>query len=208
MDELALDIERTMAEKPLTEKVILRGLVRQKPDQNRLDSAQQSVQDQPLLVVSADTFVKPEPAVKTKPVQAPLTQSSRLDNNAPQNNASALNDVINIRLNFVTNSTALDRSTQQNLEVLANALSDGSLRNKKFRFVGHTDVRGDASYNLNLSIGRAKAVYQSIAALRPELANRIATLGRGESEPLYQGQTAEIHRFNRRLEVVVLDDHR
>ncbi len=110
---------------------------------------------------------------------------------------------VNIRINFEFDSTEVDGLTEQNLAALAAALAEGMYTNNKFRLIGHTDSRGDAVYNDDLSVRRAQAIQAYLETLRPELRGRIFTEGRGEHDLLYAGKTEQEHRLNRRLQVVV-----
>lgn len=69
---------------------------------------------------------------------------------------------------------------------------------------GHTDDRGDADLNLDLSIERAKAVQEWISArgISPE---RFTVLGKGEAEPIADNTTDEGRQANRRIEVDLLN---
>lgn len=67
---------------------------------------------------------------------------------------------------------------------------------------GHTDDRGDADYNLELSRQRAQSVRQYFIdhGLPPE---RLEAVGKGETEPLLPNDNEEARRKNRRVELVV-----
>ncbi len=66
--------------------------------------------------------------------------------------------------------------------------------------VGHTDVRGDESYNQALSERRAQAVSRWLQA-KGVMASRLTATGAGESHPLRTGTTEEDHQANRRVEI-------
>ena len=67
---------------------------------------------------------------------------------------------------------------------------------------GHTDDRGDAEYNLELSRQRAESVRQYFIdhGLPQE---RLEAVGKGESEPLLPNDNEQARRKNRRVELVV-----
>ncbi|MCG3146006.1 MAG: hypothetical protein HONDAALG_03805 [Gammaproteobacteria bacterium] len=67
---------------------------------------------------------------------------------------------------------------------------------------GHTDDRGDADYNLELSRQRAESVRQYFIdhGLPQE---RLEAVGKGETEPLIPNDNEEARRKNRRVELVV-----
>ncbi|MEU4512326.1 OmpA family protein [Nonomuraea wenchangensis] len=65
--------------------------------------------------------------------------------------------------------------------------------------VGHTDDVGADRYNLALSLRRAKAVEQALAALVPDA--RFRTESRGEDEPADKDDSDQARARNRRVEV-------
>ncbi len=65
---------------------------------------------------------------------------------------------------------------------------------------GHTDVRGDASYNQALSQRRAESVRTWLVA-HGVAAGRISATGAGESRPVRTGTTEADHQANRRVEI-------
>jgi outer membrane protein OmpA-like peptidoglycan-associated protein len=68
--------------------------------------------------------------------------------------------------------------------------------------VGHTDSRGNADYNADLSERRAQSAAAVLAAggIAPA---RIGTAGRGESEPIATNATDAGRQQNRRVEVAI-----
>ncbi|ETD83392.1 OmpA family protein [Rhodobacter capsulatus] len=75
----------------------------------------------------------------------------------------------------------------------------------KIRVIGHTDSLGGVEYNLKLSRERAEAVRQALVDWYGIDAQRIATEGRGLSEPIESNETEAGRARNRRVEVVRLD---
>lgn len=70
-----------------------------------------------------------------------------------------------------------------------------------FKIIGHTDSDGDDATNLKLSAERAEAVKKAIVAQGIE-AERLTTVGKGESEPLNTNSTKEEKANNRRVEFI------
>ncbi len=68
--------------------------------------------------------------------------------------------------------------------------------------VGHTDTKGDATYNQNLSERRAVAIKKALVAKMPSLAKQLTTQGKGKTEPKYNGDTPDDDQRNRRVEFV------
>ena len=164
MNELAMQLDQSIADKPLTKDVITRGLG--------------SVSDWDMLSVQ-DIQVKPNKFV------------SQIDRS------------MDVKLNFLSNSTEMDARSQANMRALADTLADPAYADKTIWLVGHSDVRGEGQYNWQLSERRAHAAYNALVAMQPSLANKIKSKGMGESSPLYNGEDDSVHRLNRRLEIIL-----
>ncbi|MCC7134559.1 MAG: OmpA family protein, partial [Gemmatimonadales bacterium] len=63
---------------------------------------------------------------------------------------------------------------------------------------GHTDAQGDDAYNLKLSERRAAAVVKYLTD-QGIAANRLRSVGKGETEPVASNDTAEGRKENRRV---------
>lgn len=108
-----------------------------------------------------------------------------------------------LRLNFEFDSDELANPEAFNPAVIVEALKNKELEDKVFTLMGHSDVRGDESYNMGLSEKRARAIRQAIVDAAPDLAPRIKTLGKGKTSPLYEGNSEKEHLLNRRVEIAV-----
>ena len=129
----------------------------------------------------------------------------KVDTDAPAESGAGKNvpprTSINIPLQFEFGTTTLTASSSRNISVLAETLSQ-QLGGQKVLFVGHADVRGSETYNLNLSLARAQAIRNRVLDLQPDLAGRISVAGKGETQPLSLGTEESDHQINRRLEIV------
>jgi outer membrane protein OmpA-like peptidoglycan-associated protein len=101
---------------------------------------------------------------------------------------------------FDFDSDNLRPESKRNLDSLAKSLA--SFGDSNLLLVGHTDSVGTASYNLDLSRRRAAAVADYLTA-RGVPAARLATSGRGETDPVAPNDTDADRQLNRRVEVVV-----
>ena len=101
---------------------------------------------------------------------------------------------------FDFDSDQLRAESKRNLDSLAKSLA--SFGDSKLLLVGHTDSVGTASYNLGLSQRRAGAVAEYLIT-RGVPGSRLATSGRGESDPIASNDTDADRQLNRRVEVVV-----
>jgi OOP family OmpA-OmpF porin len=80
--------------------------------------------------------------------------------------------------------------------------------NPKIRILisGHTDDLGSDEYNLELSINRAKSVYNWLINNGIESA-RLKFSGFGKSQPLYNDTTEKSRALNRRVEVKLINNN-
>jgi outer membrane protein OmpA-like peptidoglycan-associated protein len=101
---------------------------------------------------------------------------------------------------FDFDSSELTSTAQFNLTRLAQSLAD--YPNSSILIVGHTDSVGNDDYNLRLSQRRADAaaLYLTREAVA---ADRIETVGRGETEPVASNETDAGRAENRRVEVAI-----
>ena len=101
---------------------------------------------------------------------------------------------------FETDSYNLDLTDQKDLQDLIIEMRD----DKKIRIsiVGHTDQKGAADYNLNLSLQRANAVKAYLSQQGIDGA-RMHTDGKGEKDLISDKMDAKSLRKNRRVEIEV-----
>jgi outer membrane protein OmpA-like peptidoglycan-associated protein len=101
---------------------------------------------------------------------------------------------------FDFDSDQLREASKANLDNLANSLSE--FGDSKLLLVGHTDDKGTDSYNADLSRRRANAVASYLIS-RGVPSARVATSGRGETEPIAPNDTDANRQKNRRVEVAI-----
>ncbi len=102
---------------------------------------------------------------------------------------------------FATDSTTVQASMQNDLAALSRNVNLYS--NSTLQIIGHTDSDGAASYNQQLSEGRARAV-ANVLISNGVPQNRISAIGRGESQPVASNLTPQGKQQNRRVEIVIL----
>lgn len=114
------------------------------------------------------------------------------------------NDVVKITM---TNQTAFDTGSAQikpGFYTTMDKLADVVIRYGKttLTIVGHTDNVGSVGYNQKLSENRALSVasYLESKDVNPV---RLATLGKGESEPVASNNSESGRQANRRVEIFV-----
>ena len=114
------------------------------------------------------------------------------------------NDVVRITMTsqtaFDTNSTAIKPGFQSTMDKLADVV----VRYNKtaLTVVGHTDNTGSDKYNQELSQRRALSVAQYFESQKVNPL-RLATAGKGESEPVASNSAEAGRQANRRVEIYV-----
>jgi len=108
---------------------------------------------------------------------------------------------MSMNINFASNSSNVEQGEYPEIEQVANFL-------KKYGDVstvieGHTDDRGAASYNLNLSQSRANAVRNVLIERYGIAANRVTAKGYGEAKPISTNDTKAGRLANRRVVAVM-----
>jgi len=109
--------------------------------------------------------------------------------------------IVNLHINFETASYTVDDASKPNVEAFANFLKARS--NFDAKIIGHTDSIGSVANNQKLSENRADAVKEMIVSHGIE-AERISTVGMGESAPAASNDTAEGRAENRRIEAELI----
>lgn len=101
---------------------------------------------------------------------------------------------------FASGQAELLPSARTRLDQVADALKQ--MPDQKVRIEGHTDSRGSAALNEDLSVRRAEAVrtYLDSRGVDP---GRVAIVGFGASRPIADNRTAEGRATNRRVEIVL-----
>jgi outer membrane protein OmpA-like peptidoglycan-associated protein len=104
---------------------------------------------------------------------------------------------------FDTGQASLKPGAQDTLARLATFMRDAP--DRRVLIEGHTDSRGSAEFNVDLSQRRAQAVREAL--IRQGITgDRIAAVGAGESYPLASNDTAAGMQLNRRVEIVISDE--
>ena len=107
-------------------------------------------------------------------------------------------------LAFDSNSFEIDDESRPSLEKVAEALNGDP--NARAVIEGHTDDRGDAGYNLELSRKRANAVMAYLVEEFSIQPSQLSAIGYGEERPIADNDTETNQQKNRRVEIVVLKD--
>ena len=105
---------------------------------------------------------------------------------------------VNLNIPFESNSSALRPQAAAQLQQLESALTSASLGKDRFVVAGHTDAKGSATYNKQLSLRRAQAVKRVLVTKGMD-ADRLDTVGYGSERLLAPDRPED--PSNRRVEI-------
>ena len=114
-----------------------------------------------------------------------------------------LNKPMNIEILFDFDSANISPSYYPRLDSIAQFMQQNPQVQASIE--GHTDSRGAASYNKQLSTKRANAVKNILVNKYGINAQRLKTVGYGESQPIANNATAEGRKQNRRVVGIVFN---
>lgn len=112
------------------------------------------------------------------------------------------NDFIDMRVHFEFDSDTLTPEANEALDELAEAINSNALADYRFRLEGHTDALGSDEYNQDLSDRRAASVSYYLTDAHGIDADRLESIGFGESQLAAQDDPTS--GLNRRVRVVKL----
>jgi outer membrane protein OmpA-like peptidoglycan-associated protein len=107
-------------------------------------------------------------------------------------------ELIDLNIPFEFNSSQLQQQAVAQLQQLESALKSGALIRYRFLIAGHTDAKGSAQYNQQLSLQRADAVKHFLVA-RGVNAGRLESAGYGKDRLLMPDDPDS--PANRRVEI-------
>jgi OmpA-OmpF porin, OOP family len=130
-------------------------------------------------------------------LRAPVTRSFS-PRGLARRQASDSGQSVNLNIPFEHNSSALMPQAAAQLKELQLALTSASLGKDKFLVAGHTDAKGSAEYNKQLSLRRAEAVKKFLVAKGMD-PGRLTTVGYGSEKLLVPDRPED--PSNRRVEI-------
>jgi outer membrane protein OmpA-like peptidoglycan-associated protein len=153
----------------------------------------------PANVISSDQILqglKPQPqAAPTRSLSFAPADKTR---NLVRKQDSVSQPSVNLNVPFEYNSSALKPQANAQLEQLEQALASPQIGNERFVVAGHTDAKGSAEYNKQLSLRRAETVKHFLVqkGIDPK---RLETIGYGSERPLSPDHPED--PSNRRVEI-------
>ena len=106
---------------------------------------------------------------------------------------------------FDTNKTVVKESSYGEIERVATVMRQ--YPSAVITLEGHTDSIGSSAYNMRLSEGRAAAVKRVLIEKFEINADRITSVGMGETRPIASNDTADGRARNRRVEAIVSGEY-
>lgn len=100
---------------------------------------------------------------------------------------------------FEFDKSDINSEDRQKLDVFASEVLDGD-SDLKISIEGHTDWIASEQYNMSLSIRRAEAVFNYLVS-KGISAERMSTIGYGETRPVSNNNTVNGRALNRRTEI-------
>ncbi|MFH1914966.1 MAG: OmpA family protein [Pseudomonadota bacterium] len=137
----------------------------------------------------------PPEAPATKAPAPPTPTGPAADLLRPQVNG------VNLDIQFDFDKDTVKPESYPLLDALGEALNSPQLKGRSIIVGGHTDARGDDTYNLALSKRRAEAVKAYLVNKWGVAPAQIETAGYGKTRPIATGATANDMRKNRRVEI-------
>jgi OOP family OmpA-OmpF porin len=116
-------------------------------------------------------------------------------------NSDGCQEIVNLHVNFETNSFKIAQSSEANVEAFAAFMKLNTEYTTEI--TGYTDNVGNAAKNVKLSQKRADAVKADLVAKGVE-ASRIKTAGMGQATPVASNKTAQGRSENRRIEAKLI----
>lgn len=103
---------------------------------------------------------------------------------------------------FELGSAEISAKSKELLAEIGKALSAPQLKDAKFMIEGHTDSQGESEFNQNLSEKRAESVKHYLVGKCNLGADRLMTVGFGQSKPISSNDSEDGRQKNRRVEIV------
>ena len=144
---------------------------------------------------------EPQPVLSNEQIQqalAPPQTRSFTPRGLARKQAASSDQSVNLNIPFELNSSDLKPQASEQLKQLELALTSPALQKDRFVVAGHTDAKGSAQYNKQLSLRRAQTVKKFLIAQGLDGA-RLDTVGYGSEKLLAPDHPQDAS--NRRVEI-------
>ena len=133
-------------------------------------------------------------------VKQAMAQEVTIDAEAMASSIADSGSVAIYGINFDTASSVIKPESEPAIDEIAKLLTGNPAL--KVGIVGHTDMVGDATANMKLSMARAQAVITALVSKHGIAASRLIAFGAGPWAPVASNDTDEGRAKNRRVELV------
>ena len=144
---------------------------------------------------------EPQAVLSNEQIQqalAPQQTRSFAPRGLARKQAASSDQSVNLNIPFELNSSALKPQASEQLKQLELALTSPALQKDRFVVAGHTDAKGSAQYNKQLSLRRAETVKKFLIAQGVD-AVRLDSVGYGSEKLLAPDHPEDAS--NRRVEI-------
>lgn len=108
---------------------------------------------------------------------------------------------VNLNIQFDFDKAVISKESYPILDAFGEAMNSPELKGQRIIIAGHTDAKGSAEYNLNLSKERAESVKQYLIKNWNLSPSQVDVVGYGQSRPITVGNDPESMQKNRRVEI-------
>ena len=129
--------------------------------------------------------------------RAALIKSNEIAKALSKNNGK-----IDLTINFAFDSDKIRGNAHSQIFEIAQALKSPKLSHSKIEIQGHTDSKGSADYNMDLSYRRAVTVMRQLVEKYHFNTNNFYVKGFGESRPVASNISEDGRALNRRVTLV------
>ncbi len=144
-------------------------------------------------------------AAATQDIGADAEFTARGIRPTPRDSSDPAVQSIDLNIHFASNSARIESRSYGQIREIATAFRQLDFGGNQLFLIGHTDSRGSAEYNQQLSTRRARAVRKSLIFEHGLSAARLVAEGKGEYQLLVRPERSSAdYAKNRRVELRVL----
>lgn len=165
-----------------------------------------------LETITIDESILKTRAVKENSVEEETLEKEIINKNINEKKPKIIEDKIQNEINFILKngkiifkrlSTDVTVKSEVTIEKIAKLLNENI--NIKIEVAGHTDAKGEESFNQFISLKRAKSVKKMLISFGVD-ALRVSAKGYGESKPIVKNDGNGYSIINRRVEFNIIKD--